>query len=184
MSKTVSFLPWQGAKPLKFAQANQEVLSRILLHCPLFKGDEAEGRVGVIAMRCLGQLIYYLQISHGDCTKTPYVSVHFYTRQCQSRVLLKSSTYIQVLQYLPVSTAVWVYPNWIFALLKFYFQPNWKIIFKPLEILEKSNADGKETKRAKEKQRSTACSPLVHLPKRSSYWFIIWKPWCWLNFQL
>jgi hypothetical protein len=38
-----------------------------------------------------------------------------------------------------------------------------------LKIFEECNADGKGIKRkrpkAREKQRSTACSPLVHLPK-------------------
>ena len=40
-----------------------------------------------------------------------------------------------------------------------------KNFFQALEIFEKSKADGKGIKRAREKQRSTACSPLVHLPK-------------------
>ena len=59
-----------------------------------------------------------------------------------------------------------------FGYIQIDFSLCWKKIFtevkkkfKPLKIFEKSNADGKGIKKAREKQRSTACSPLVHLPK-------------------
>ena len=85
----------------------------------------------------------------------------------------KSSTYIQVLQYLAASTRVPMgkysslgLSKLIFRFVKKVFSTKRKYFFKPLKIFEKSNADGKGIKRAREKQRSAACSPLVHLPQR------------------
>ena len=64
------------------------------------------------------------------------MSLPLSTTQWNNRVLLKSSTCILILQYLRLSTPVWVYPKNFFTLLKIFFHYSDNFFSSPWKILK------------------------------------------------